>query len=203
MSDNDHTPGGRPTPAELIRRGWGWTLAFGIILVLLGSIGLITAATVTLASVLLFGSLLAAAAVLHLIEAFRKPDHRRGSRLENGLLALLYLAMAATIYIDPLSASLGLTLVLAGLFAAIGIMRLAYAWQRREQRTEALLHLLGGVANLAITALIIIYWPFSGFWVIGTLISIELLMNGWLLVFAALVLRRLIRRAATGGERHG
>ncbi len=178
-------------PASALTRNWIWTLIFGIALVILGVIGLYLSVWVTLASVMVFGAMLIAAAVMHGIESFRKPDHRKGSRLENILMAAMYLAMGGYVLIDPLAASIGLTLVLGAVFAAIGVTRLVYAWQRRDRKTEALLHVLTGGVALIMAAIILMEWPVSGLWVIGLLTSVELIQNGWLLVFAALALRRI------------
>lgn len=41
-----------------LRQHWGWMLAFGILMLVLGAIGLYMTATFTLASVLVFGALL-------------------------------------------------------------------------------------------------------------------------------------------------
>ncbi len=178
-------------PASALTRNWIWSLVFGLALVALGVIGLYLSVWVTLASVMVFGAMLITAAVLHAIEAFRKPDHRKGSRLENILMAAMYLAMGGYVLIDPLAASIGLTLVLGAVFAAIGVTRLVYAWQRRDKKMEAVLHVLTGCIALIMAAIILLEWPVSGLWVIGLLTSVELIQNGWLLVFAALGLRRV------------
>ncbi len=179
-------------------RGWGWSLFFGILLVVLGTVGLYLSVWVTLASVMVFGGLLVAAAVLHAAEVFRGADHRRGGRLEHGLMAAMYLAMGFYVVVDPLAASVGLTLVLGAVFAAIGLTRLVYAWQRRGDRAGAAGHLLTGLAALAIAAIILFQWPISGLWAIGLLTSVELVQNGFLLVFAALGARALGSGGDTG-----
>ena len=111
---------------------WRVTLAFGLLLIVLGTVGLYLSVFVTLASVLLFGGFLIAGGVLHGIEVFRKQDRRKGTRLENLLIALIYIGMGLLIAYDPVAASAGLTLMIAGLFAAMGAIRLTHAWQRRN-----------------------------------------------------------------------
>ncbi len=173
---------------------WRVTLAFGLLLIVLGTVGLYLSVFVTLASVLLFGGFLIAGGVLHGIEVFRKQDRRKGTRLENLLIALIYIGMGLLIAYDPVAASAGLTLMIAGLFAAMGAIRLTHAWQRRnEARGEAAWHAVSGIIELALALIITLHWPISGLWVIGLLVSVEMIMNGWLLVFAAFAIRKAAR----------
>jgi uncharacterized membrane protein HdeD (DUF308 family) len=176
---------------EVLERSWELTLAFGILLVIAGTMGMYFAVWTTLASVIMFGALLATGAILHAIEAFRGNDHRKYSRLENGMLALLYAVMAVVTFIDPISASMALTMMLTGFFIFTGVMRLFYAFKRKSNKEEVWLHVIMGVMNLALAAIVLWQWPVSSLLLIGLLVSIELLFSGWILVAAALSLRKL------------
>jgi len=176
---------------EVLERGWKWTLAFGILLVIGGTVGMSAAVWTTLASVIMFGALLATGAILHAIEAFRGNDHRQYSRLENGMLALLYLVMAVVTFIDPVSATIALTVILTGFFVFTGVMRLFYAFKRKCNKEKVWLHVISGMMNLALAGVVIWQWPVSSLLLIGLLVSIELLFAGWILTLAALGLRKL------------
>src|SRR5262249_14356789 len=56
--------------AEELKRGWGWFLALGIVLVLLGVVALSWAVLTTLVSAVLFGWLLLVGGVLSVVHAF-------------------------------------------------------------------------------------------------------------------------------------
>src|SRR3954468_5177613 len=111
------------------------------------------------------------------------------------VLGLLYLLMGGLIIWDPLAASLGITLMIGALFAVAGVFRLAEAWRRRSRQWRWVMPLIAGLLNLAFSAVIYFHWPVSGLWVIGLIIALEFLLNGWLLVFAALATRRLQKAA--------
>jgi uncharacterized membrane protein HdeD (DUF308 family) len=51
--------------------------------------------------------------------------------------------------------------------------------------------LFGGVLNLLLGILIWQQWPFSGFWVIGLFVGIDMIFNGWIWVMLALRLKSL------------
>ena len=85
---------------------------------------------------------------------------------------------------------------------AIAIMRLSFAWRRREDKAEMASQLIGALSALALIAVIIWTWPISALWAIGVLVSVEMLMNGWMLVFASIALRRAMNET-TKEEQHG
>ena len=55
---------------ENVRKHFGWFIALGVALIILGVIGLAAVATTTLFSVLLFGWLLLIAGIVQIIHAF-------------------------------------------------------------------------------------------------------------------------------------
>ena len=193
-TERESQQGMTDTPAStLLERSWEWTLAFGLFMTLAGIIGISFAVWTTLASVVFFGALLMAGGIIYAIEAFRGEDHRKGSRLEQSLLATLYLVMAIAIFIDPVSASAAMTLILTGFFIFTGVMRLFYAVQRKDKKHGAVwAHVLAGLLNIALAAVIIWQWPISSLVFIGIFVSLELMFGGWILVFAALGLRKLV-----------
>jgi uncharacterized membrane protein HdeD (DUF308 family) len=128
--------------------------------------------------------------VLQLLHSFSVREPRWIGWIGGIALAIFYVAMGCLIIWDPLAASFGLTLVISALFAAIGIIRLLESWQRRSRGWRWLGLLAAGTVDLVIAALIVVRWPISGLWVIGTLIAFELLLNGWLMVLTALASRR-------------
>jgi uncharacterized membrane protein HdeD (DUF308 family) len=169
------------------KTNWGWLLALGIVSVILGTIGLGMAFTLTLAGVLLFGVLLAVTGLFQLIDAF-KCTGWKGTAL-HVLIGLLYLGAGAVAIIDPVNAAIALTLVLGITFIAVGILRLIMAFQHRGSRGWVWA-LLGGIVSLVLGAIIILGWPVSGLWIIGLFIAIELIVNGWTYIFIAVAARR-------------
>ncbi|MFP7755390.1 HdeD family acid-resistance protein [Thermodesulfobacteriota bacterium B35] len=183
---------------EELPRRWGWLLALGILMLVAGSIGLYMTVAVTLVTVLFYGALIMAGGILTLIQSVRDREEKWHGRLGHVLLALLYLLAGVFIMINPVAASAALTLILGALFMAMGILRMTYGFRCRKKGWKWLAPVLIGLVDVIFALVIAFSWPVSGLWVIGLFVSIELLMNGWLLTFTALAARRLAREQEKG-----
>jgi len=170
-----------------LEKNWGWLLALGIVFVVLGTIGLGMAVTLTIASLLVFGVLLLAGGVIQLFEAFKNKGWR--STLWHVLIAILYIVAGITVLDDPVLASKVLTLLLAGVILGIGIVRVAVALQHRGTAGWTWT-LLGGIASIVLGVLIYLRWPVSALWLIGMFVAIDLIISGWSYIFLALAARR-------------
>lgn len=167
---------------------WGWLVGLGALMLVLGFLGLLMVGVLTVASVLFFGILLLIGGGAQIVHAFSV----RGWRpvLTHALLALLYIGTGLLIVIDPLSASLGLTIFLAGLLVAIGAVRVVFAIQNRQASGWGWA-LVAGVIAVALGVLIFLQWPLSGLWVIGLFVAIDMLTQGTCLIALGLGLRRI------------
>ncbi len=202
-NDNDHsqpandeaTAGGAGGSCLILtpRTDWRWVLAAGVLLVVGGTVGVLYGALATIATLLAFGAGLVAAAILHAISAVRGDDARRGARLEHALLALMYLALGVFTLVQPHVAAFGWTIALLVFLGTIALMRLSFAWRRREDRAEMASQLIGALSALFLAGVIVATWPVSALWAIGVLISVELLVNGWMLIHAALAIRHAMQ----------
>ena len=179
-----------PTLEEELPRRWGWLLALGLLMIFTGTLGLWMAFYLTLASVIVFGSFMLAGGVLQLIQGFQSGERAWGGRLQHLLIALLYIVTGGLIVYDPLTASTALTLVLAGLFGAMGALRIYHALRYRRHHWGWVAPMSAGLIDIALAAIIVVQWPVSGLWVIGVLVAVEMIMNGWLLTLIALAARK-------------
>lgn len=170
-----------------LKKNWRWLLAFGILSIALGTIGLGMTFGLTLASVLFFGALLIAGGVFQLFDALKCKGWK--STLWHVMIALLYVAAGILMVVDPVLASATFTLVLAWILIAVGIMRGIMAFQLRPSGGWFWL-LLSGIVSVALGGMIIAEWPASGLWVIGLFVAIELIVNGWSYLFVALAARK-------------
>jgi len=178
-----------------VKKNWGWLLALGIVSIALGTYGLYMTFALTLASVLFFGILLLVLGVSQLIHSFSCKGWK--SVLWHVLIALLYVAAGIDIVADPVRASKVLTLLLAGILAAIGVFRILMAFQLRGVADGWYWPLLSGIVSILLGGLIVAQWPASGLWVIGLFVAIELIFNGWSYIFIALAARKAARDEAT------
>lgn len=189
---------GNAWPFGSLRQYWGWMLALGILMLVLGVIGLYASVALTIVSVLLFGALLVAGGIAQAIEAFRATGWKSVA-LHIGI-ALLYIVGGGIALYDPVAASLSLTIVIGAMLLATGILRAIIAFQMRPVRGWGWV-LFGGIMSVLLGVLIFAEWPVSGLFAIGLFVAIELLVDGWSCVFFALA----AKSAEPGGstqERH-
>jgi uncharacterized membrane protein HdeD (DUF308 family) len=162
----------------------GWVIAAGIASMTLGVAAVIYDSTATIASVTVFGLLLAFAGVIQIVQAFQV-------RTWSGFF--LYLldgivrgAVGTLMVMYPESGAQAMTLLLsfyfivAGVFRSIGSMVLqfpSWGWS-----------VASGLVSVALGAMLAMQWPASGQWFIGFAVGLDLILYGWaLLMFAAAV----------------
>lgn len=176
-----------------LEKQWGWLLALGLVSIVLGTVGFYMTFALTRVSVLLFGLLILAEGVFQFIHAFS--CQRWKGVTWHVLIALLYAAAGGVIVMDPLAATKVLTLVLAGILIAVGLLRIVMALQLRPVADGWYWSLLSGLVSILLGGMIVAQWPASGMWVIGLFVAIELIFNGWSYVFVALAARKAAQGA--------
>jgi uncharacterized membrane protein HdeD (DUF308 family) len=177
---------------EALSRNWGWLLAVGILMIILGVVAIGAPVVATIAVQFMLGWLLVISGIAEGIHAFMVQGWR--GFLFELLSALLYLGVGILLLVNPLEGALALTIVLAVFLLVEGIFKIIMALRVREHRGWGWL-LASGIVSLILGALIWAQWPASGLWVIGLLVGIQLLFTGWALVMLALAARA--RRQAT------
>jgi uncharacterized membrane protein HdeD (DUF308 family) len=165
---------------------WGWILALGVAFVILGTVGLGMLFSVTLASTLLFGILLAIGGVVQAVQAFS--FHGWRNIVSHLLMGAVYLFAGYVVILNPLAASATLTLFLASALVVLGILRGITAVMHREYRQWGWM-LFSGLLTLALGVMIMAQWPVSGLWVIGLFVAIDLIFHGWSYIGLALAVK--------------
>jgi uncharacterized membrane protein HdeD (DUF308 family) len=171
---------------EALSRNWGWLLALGILMIILGVVAMAAPVVATIAIQVMLGWLLVISGIAEGIHAFMVKEWR-GFLLEL-LSAVLYLGVGLMLLVDPLKGAVALTLILAVFLLVEGIFKIITALRVREHRGWGWL-LASGIVSVVLGAMIWAQWPASGLWVIGLLVGIQLLFTGWSLVMLALVAR--------------
>lgn len=170
-----------------LKHNWGWMLALGILMLVLGTVGLGMAVSLNVISVIYIGALLLFGAGVQLLQAFRGEGWK--GRLWHSLIALAYLVGGAIAILDPVKVGITLTLLIAWTLVFIGGMRLVLAIQMRGNSGWVWL-LLGGIASIALGVMILNQWPQSGLWVIGMFVAIEMIFAGWSQIMIALAAKK-------------
>jgi len=159
---------------ESIRRSWGWFVAVGILFVLLGIAGLVFVGIATLVSVLFVGWAFVIAGLAEIANTiFRKGWSGFWLDLIVGIVTLM---AGLFIVIQPLVGAKVLTIFIGVMFLIGGIFRLAAGIAMKNPYSGWFI--VHGIVSLILAMLILAEWPYSSMWVIGTLVSIELLFDG-------------------------
>lgn len=166
----------------------------GIVLILGGLFALFVPFAASLAATLIVGWTFILAGILHVVEAFRKSEHR----LWNAGFGVVGVLLGLSFVLNPAGGMLSLTLVLAALFGASGALQLYLAWKRRHRDSVWMLG-LSGVVSLALFALIAFNVFEAAAVIPGLVLAIELITTGLALV----MLRPDARKAATGTTTDG
>jgi uncharacterized membrane protein HdeD (DUF308 family) len=196
MSTYSSAPGIAPSPfsvltgeIESLRRSWGWFLALGIAMVVLGSIaiGWACLTTITVAATWLFGVVLLAGGVAEIIGSFSA--RKWSGMLVHLLIGVLYVVTGFMIVDAPAEGAIILTRIISIFLIVGGIFRILSAIVHNYAGRGWVL--LNGVVTLLLGVMIYKEWPQSGLWFIGLYLGIDLILNGWSWIMLSLGLRRL------------
>jgi len=166
---------------------WGALLALGMIMIILGAVGLGMSVTFTITTAMFFGFFILLAGLTQLVHAF--VSDKLKSWKSRGLYivtAVLYTLGGLVSIFNPVLASIGLTIMLAGMFLAVGIYRIKEAIRQQNENEKWMLMMFTGVTSLVFAIVVTVEMPWTALWVIGLMVAIELAMNGALLVGIAL-----------------
>ena len=174
------------TGAANITKKWGWFVALGIAMIALGVIAWLDVVTVTVAGTVFVGASLLVGGVFQIVHAFMTKEWR--GFMMSLFCGILYLAGGVLIMSEPMQGALFLTLLVMAALVVGGVVRIVLALQHRNIAAWGLI-LLSGIVSIFVGYLLYASLPWSGLWVLGTLIAIELLIQGSSWLYLGLALR--------------
>jgi uncharacterized membrane protein HdeD (DUF308 family) len=176
-----------------IADNWGWFLALGLVLVVAGVAAILFPLLSTIATKIALGWIFLIAGVLLVVHAFSIQQWR--GFILGLLVGALYVVAGGWLAFFPLTGIITLTLLLAALFLAEGVLEVIMAIRVRPHKGWVWL-LLSGLIAVAVGVLIAAELPSSAVWAIGLLTGINLLSSGVSFVVLALAGRRVGQGAA-------
>jgi len=173
-------------PHEIIQY-WGWFLAFGIGVLVLGIAAIVRSVAATVISMLFFGWLLVLASGIEIAQAVMV-GHWAGffQHLLAGILfgvAGLLMVTRPVISAEVMTVFMAMFFLVGGLFQIVGSVAVAlpgWGWQVAD-----------GIITLILGLLVLAQWPASGLWVIGLFVGIDLVFYGIAWIALALGLRAM------------
>lgn len=170
---------------EDIRKNWGWFLALGLLLVVLGCAVIGSTFYATLFSVILLGAFLIAGGVIQFIQGFLA---RKWSGLFLSiLLGILYIVTGFFCVTQPGVAAISITLWIAAFCFIAGLFRMIYSLIMRFDQWGWVF--FNGLVTFLLGAMIYADWPLSGLWVIGLFVGIDMILTGWSWILLSLTAR--------------
>jgi uncharacterized membrane protein HdeD (DUF308 family) len=173
-----------------VRKGWWLMLLLGLMLVLGGIVSIAYPFLSSVYAVMVLGIVLIIVGICTIIGAFWAGKWT--GMLLHLLVGILYVVAGMAIR-DAAGESMALiTLLIAAFFIVVGAFRMVVSLvERFPQWGWALLN---GVVTFLAGLIIYDTYPASALWVIGLLVGVELLLNGWTWIMLSMVVRKLPER---------
>ena len=159
---------------EEVRRSWGWFLALGILLTLLGVACIAFDVTATFTTVLVFGWMLLIGGIFALVQAFTTGTW---SGFFIYLLSALLRGVTGYLLIRyPHIGAESLTIVLASFFIVGGLFRaIGFAMAKFPRWGWAV---FSGIVSVVLGVMLLVQFPTSSIWFIGFAIGVDLVFDG-------------------------
>lgn len=186
-NDPGHSTGATPHELHHLRAEWWWFLILGILLAVSGVVALAYPFAASLAVVVVLGATLLVSGVATIVASFWAG--KWSGLLLQLLIGVFYAVIGFIIMDTPIASTVSLTLVIAAMFIIIGIMRSVAALTIRFPQWGW--SLLSGAVTALLGVVIYKNLPETALWAIGTLVGIQLLLDGWYWLMLALAIRQL------------
>lgn len=158
-----------------LRNNWGWILALGILLLILGFIGIGMVGTMTLATTYYIGIIFSIAAIAQIFYAFAA-NNWKGVALTI-IVGILYGIASYILLTDPVSGAASLTMVLGVALLVAGIFRAIVAFKLKPLSVWGWV-LFSAILSIILGVLILMNWPNSSVYTLGTFMAVELISAG-------------------------
>jgi uncharacterized membrane protein HdeD (DUF308 family) len=166
------------------------TITIGIGQILLGVLIIFIAMLTTWLSVRVLGLILLIWGVIDFFQGLNNNKNRFiWWRRSSGIL---FFGAGLLLLLFPGMGSAALSLILAVLFVLGGLYKIAAVAGKREPGWGGVM--VGGGLSIILGLFIISRWPIKSFLLIGILVGIEIILNGWTLMAAGYVTNRVKHR---------
>ena len=177
------------------KKNAGWLIALGVLEILVGLAAIFSPLIAGVAVVITVGVVMLIVGITRIISAFM------AGSFGSGVLAFLWglLVTVAGYYFitHPALGLKSLTLFVAVALAIDGVMRVIMSFQMKPANGWGWM-LFGGIVSVILAVMVFNQFPVSAVWLVGTLVGISVLFNGFTTLTVAMAARRL---ASAGVER--
>lgn len=167
---------------------WGWTIALGWVIAILGLVAIWKANAATMIYVRFLGVLTLLGAVAVLAFSFALA----GLWTEffvHVLWAALLGVVGSIMLLRPTIGAEAITFVVAVYFLISGLFTIGFALSARVDNLW--IYLAEGLINGGLGLLLLVGWPITGLWAIGAFIGVDMFLKGCAIVAMGLSLRAI------------
>lgn len=191
MTDMSNSKASLGTAIHAITGKWGWFVALGVGELILGGVASANLMAASLASVLVIGATMAAAGIFQIVQAFSV--HGLRGFLLWLLAGIVYAAAGAIILYDPILASFALSLAVCAFLVVAGVIRI---WAGFHMRPAAGWRWIvaAGILTFCVGLMLVVAWPAIGLWLLGVMLVVDLIFQGWGFIAFGIALRNRASR---------
>lgn len=171
-----------------LRHKWGWFLALGIAMIVLGIVALAMIPVASLAAVLVLGWLMVLSGIVEAVHAFQVRGW--GGMFLHLIAGIAGVLIGLLVVTHPVAGALAWTLLFASFFTVVGLFRVVGAIRLKFPHWGWAV--FDGSVTLLLGILLWAEWPWSGVWFLGLAVGISLLLRGWSNVMLAPAVRSLV-----------
>lgn len=171
----------------LLRAKWGWFLLLGVALIAFGIFAVVMPAVSTYAASVILAIALMGAGIVKMIQSLQVREW--SGFVWQELTGAVELVGGILIYLYPLKGAIAITLMIALVLFAQGVLQILLAAKIRQETGWNWL-LTSGLVALAASAALTLKLPYTRYYTPGTVVGISLLIGGVAYVAIALTLRR-------------
>ena len=171
------------------KRAASLSIGASILMILLGVLGIALPQATGIGVVFLVAYIAILAGVAHLAYAFAA--ERAGTFFWRLLIGIVYVVGGVYFAMNPSISLVSLTVLLAAMFFAEGLLRIVFFFQARSLPGAGWV-LFDGIVTVLLGFVIMRNWPASSQWAIGTIVGVNLCVSGVTrLIFSATARRAL------------
>lgn len=173
---------------DFLTMHWGWSIALGCMIAVLGIAAIWKANTTTKLFVRFLGALAVLSALAVLFFSFTVAG--LWTEFFVHVLWAVGLGVVGLIMVfEPDVGAEAITLIIAFYFLISGILTIGFAFSAHIDNLW--IYVSGGLMNLILGLILVIGWPISGMWAIGIFIGVDLLLKGCTIAAMGLSLRAI------------
>jgi uncharacterized membrane protein HdeD (DUF308 family) len=179
--------------AGALKHAAGLSVGFAVLMIAVGLLSIALPQLTGMGVAILVAWITIFGGVAHLAYAFAAES--AGTVLWRLLIGVVYIVGGIYLAANPGLSLVSLTLVLAGIFFAEGLIRIVFFFQTRPLPGATWI-LTDGVLTVLLGFLIVRGWPASSTWAIGTIVGINLCVSGVSRLMFSMLARRALKAAA-------